>query len=259
LDGGPILPEVETTRVLVNPTSFPTVWNGVHRYMMPGLFAAWSDSRKTYQLVQVNRDTWPHLLFTCTETQRSSPFYFAQDTAGPDLQSRTISVYRPRARIHTHMEVGVWFTGGWLCKRNGNTLHPVIPLMGISDARVIQYGKKNPGMYLSEEYLEWQNLQSSAYTIHILRNRLPAFVAPSETVETKPTASVLPAFVARALLRDAMSGDQTCPITMEALEEGAASVTSCFHVFSRDALAEWVARQGASCPVCKQKCTVTEI
>ena len=261
-EGGPILPMLDTHQVLINPTTFPTVWNGVHRYMMPGLFAVWSDRLKTYQLVQVYRDAWPNLEFTCVGSERTSPFYFALDPEGPERQSRTITVYRPRARVHTHIDVGVWFTGGWICKRRGNALHPVIPILGVSDNRVIQFNGRHPGMYISQDYLDWQEFQTPTYTTHILRNRMPAVtVAPPPPPSEKPTSNhaPLPAFVARALLRDAMSGDQTCPITMDALEEGAAAVTSCFHVFNRDALAEWIARQGASCPVCKQICAIAEI
>lgn len=261
-EGAPLQPLVETHEVLANPTAFPTVWNGAHRYMMPGLSAVWSDSRKTFQLVQTVRDRWPLLELECVETQRTKPFYFAMDPRGTDTASRTITVYRPRARIHTHIDVGIWFTGGWLCKRTGNQLVPVIPLMGISDHRVIRFGSTtNPGMFVSQDYLDWQTFQTPSYTTHILRNRLPAAVPPLDQTKAKSANPVpVPEFVARALLRDAQrADDQTCPITMEPLVDGSSAVTSCFHVFNREALEEWMARQGASCPVCKQTCAVTEI
>lgn len=253
-------PLAESHAVLLNPITFPTVWNGVHRYMMPSTFAIWSDSKKDFQIVEVDRNEWPLLKFNYVSSVRTNPFYFAVDPMF-DRQSRTVTVYRPRARIHTHVDVAVWYTGGWLCKRNGQQLRPVIPFLGVSDHRIVTW-VGNPGVRISQDFLDWQTFQTSFHTTHIIRNRLlPSALHAAAEQPAKPAAPEpvpLPAFVARALLRDAIAGEQVCPITMDPLSEGAATVTTCFHVFNRDALKEWRTRT-ATCPVCKQACDTTDV
>lgn len=260
-DGGPPVPLVESHAVLQNPTAFPTVWNGIHRYMMPSTFAVWSDSKKDFQIVEVDRNEWPLLKFNYVASNRTNPFYFAEDPMF-DRQSRTVTVYRPRARIHTHVDVAVWYTGGWLCKRNGQQLRPVIPFLGVSDHRILTW-VGNPGIRVSQDFLDWQTFQTSFHTTPIIRNRLLSSALQATTTEesAKPAAPEpipLPAFVARALLRDAIASEQVCPITMDPLTEGAATVTTCFHVFDREAIAVWRTRT-AACPVCKQVCDITNV
>lgn len=256
---GPAVPLVESHIVLTNPSALPAVWNGVHRYMMPSLFAVWSDTRKDYQIVQVDRESWPLLTFTCIETQRSTPFFFVSDSEF-DRQSRTVTVYRPRARIHTHVDVAVWYTGGWLCKRNGMQLCPVIPFLGLSDHRVIRFCA-NPGLYVSQDYLDWQLFQTPFHTTHIIRDRIlfsPLHPSADRTGLKDEDPAPIPIFAATALLRDAVTSEQSCAITMEPVTPGQSSVTSCFHIFDREALRKWFTRT-RTCPVCKQACSTTDV
>jgi len=44
-----------------------------------------------------------------------------------------------------------------------------------------------------------------------------------------------------------------CPISLQPLELGKISVTSCFHVFSTESITE-VLQQSKNCPMCKQNC-----
>jgi hypothetical protein len=82
-----------------------------------------------------------------------------------------------------------------------------------------------------------------------------AAAAPADPVPTLDHAGVAPPAprVARALVVTARADGDVCPITFGSLRECAVAVTSCFHVFSADALATWLARRG-TCPACKARC-----
>lgn len=62
--------------------------------------------------------------------------------------------------------------------------------------------------------------------------------------------SALPPHVAAIMIEHAAATGATCPITMETLTAKSAAVTSCGHVFDRDALARWSADHG-TCPECR--------
>jgi hypothetical protein len=82
-----------------------------------------------------------------------------------------------------------------------------------------------------------------------------ATVASSTTVVSHSAA--LPAFVADALIADAVARGLSCPITLEPIAPDVpAAVTPCYHVFDADALSVWVSQHIAAgtppaCPVCK--------
>ena len=65
----------------------------------------------------------------------------------------------------------------------------------------------------------------------------------------------IPSRIARLIAQDAEVAGELCPITMDTITATNCSVTSCFHVFDRDAIAQWMVNNTA-CPVCKQACSV---
>ena len=65
----------------------------------------------------------------------------------------------------------------------------------------------------------------------------------------------IPSRIARLIAQDAEVAGEVCPITMDTITATNCSVTSCFHVFDRDAIAQWMVNNTA-CPVCKQACSV---
>jgi len=66
----------------------------------------------------------------------------------------------------------------------------------------------------------------------------------------------IPQHIVLALLRDAAMNEATCPITSDDIDVTNGAVTSCFHLFDRDAIARWLAMPYSKdeCPVCKQPC-----
>jgi hypothetical protein len=73
------------------------------------------------------------------------------------------------------------------------------------------------------------------------------------TRPSKPAKKGLPAHVANIVLGDAISKNEVCPISSEAITRENASVTSCGHVFCKDSLETWFNIKD-ECPVCKQTC-----
>ena len=57
----------------------------------------------------------------------------------------------------------------------------------------------------------------------------------------------------RAIIKDAVGTD--CPITFEPIQETTSAVTTCQHVFKREAIVEWL-KKNTTCPVCREECQV---
>ena len=66
----------------------------------------------------------------------------------------------------------------------------------------------------------------------------------------------IPQHVVRALLRDAAMQDEVCAITGEDLDVTNGAVTTCFHLFEKNAIAKWLSMHNSQdkCPVCNAKC-----
>jgi hypothetical protein len=68
----------------------------------------------------------------------------------------------------------------------------------------------------------------------------------------------IPQKIAKYVAKEAEDGGEMCPITFDDIKVATASVTSCYHVFERDAIAQWMITNDW-CPVCKQKCAISII
>jgi hypothetical protein len=245
------------------PRSFPSAFNGTGVRMLHPRIAVWFVAKSDYQLYDVNRDDWPVVRLTPTNSSRTTPYYFAEGVG--ENRSRTITVYRPRARIHSHVDMAIWHTGGWLCRKHGNQLEPVVPLLAVSDPNKLIWSG-NVGLHRdTEEFREWAQFQTPFFYRPIIHNRLiarasrwePEDETDTPTIPALPTIDPVPLFVAEALLEKAVAAEELCPISMESLAKGDALVTSCFHIFQRDAMAKWQVTH-STCPVCKKECAITE-
>ena len=82
--------------------------------------------------------------------------------------------------------------------------------------------------------------------------------APAQVPVQKPSyiISKIPQHAVRALLRDAAMTEEVCAITGEELDVANGAVTSCFHLFEKNAIATWLAMPNSrdKCPVCNELC-----
>ena len=66
-----------------------------------------------------------------------------------------------------------------------------------------------------------------------------------------PVQQILKPHTIRAIIKAAVGTD--CPITFEPIQEATSAVTSCQHVFKREAIVEWL-KKNTTCPVCREEC-----
>jgi hypothetical protein len=75
-------------------------------------------------------------------------------------------------------------------------------------------------------------------------------------VVTKSVRLVPPQYVVNLMVSDAIVKGETCPILYDPLTKENTVVTSCFHLFSREAFADW-RKKSKECPKCREECVVT--
>lgn len=89
--------------------------------------------------------------------------------------------------------------------------------------------------------------------------QLPANIAamniPQNTVKKFPITTI-PQHIVMALLRDAAMQEEVCPITSEEIDVSNGAVTSCFHLFEKNAIMQWLLMPNSrdKCPVCNAQC-----
>lgn len=81
---------------------------------------------------------------------------------------------------------------------------------------------------------------------------------PAQITLEKIIIKDIPKHALRLLLLGALIEGEECPITGSAIDATNGGVTSCFHLFERDAIATWLAMPNSNkkCPVCTQPCDV---
>jgi hypothetical protein len=79
---------------------------------------------------------------------------------------------------------------------------------------------------------------------------------PPIPVEKKFPITTIPQHIVMALLRDAAMQEEVCPITSEEIDVTNGAVTSCFHLFEKNAIMQWLLMPNSrdKCPVCNTPC-----
>jgi len=81
-------------------------------------------------------------------------------------------------------------------------------------------------------------------------------VAADPPKPTRVKEGSLPTHVIDALMRDAKSGKEACPISMNPYAEcEKLSITSCFHIFDSMSIDHWF-KNNSTCPVCRKESIV---
>ena len=138
-----------------------------------------------------------------------------------------------------------------------------MPLLAVSDPSKLPWGT-NVGLRRdSEAFQEWIEFQTPYFYRPIIHNRVVVrhTITRFDDESDAPTAIAepIPLFVAEALAEKAKTAAEVCPISLEplnSLQKGEIAVTSCFHLFQKQALESWHSEK-KSCPVCKKSCAVT--
>jgi len=84
----------------------------------------------------------------------------------------------------------------------------------------------------------------------------PAVPAVPQIQAKKYTMDSIPQHIVRAILRDAVMQEEICPITSIEIDIANGAVTSCFHLFEKNAIMKWLLMPGSrdKCPICNSPC-----
>lgn len=85
----------------------------------------------------------------------------------------------------------------------------------------------------------------------------PLWQIRTETPVQEKKKEGIPQRIAWVIAENASQKGEVCPITLDTITPTSASVTSCFHVFQKDALNTWFLTN-SKCPLCKEPTVATE-
>ena len=99
-------------------------------------------------------------------------------------------------------------------------------------------------------------LQAIPLQTPIQQHMQDAVPEPRPTMNRTYVISEIPQHAVRALLRDAVLNEEVCPITGEDIDVTNGAVTTCFHLFEKDAINKWLSMQNSrnKCPTCNANC-----
>jgi hypothetical protein len=90
-----------------------------------------------------------------------------------------------------------------------------------------------------------------------LEPALQSVPEPARVITISPSVKhAIPQHAIRALLRDAAMQEEICAITGEEIDIINGAVTSCFHLFEKNAIQRWLDMPSSQdkCPVCNEVC-----
>ena len=97
----------------------------------------------------------------------------------------------------------------------------------------------------------------------VTENPVQAPVAPVQAPNAPEAPKIypmtkIPQHAVRAFLRDAAMQEEVCSITGDEIDITNGAMTSCFHLFEKNAIAMWLAMPNSrdKCPVCNAKCNM---
>jgi len=231
-------------------TSNPQIWGHNYKTFLYPIFAVYFEKQKRFGLYRVRVADAYHILEPY-RTERPTPYFLHKMGNPSDIPAE---VYTVKAQF----SFCTWFDGAWLCRKAGTAMSPILPIMKLTNfPNNCKYTKYySTAIYQSPAALEWVRQHESADKALLRAACAMALPIPYRVVSARATVpSSLPKFVATLLIEDAIREKKDCSITMEPIAAAAATVTSCYHVFDKDAITTWLSTN-KTCPVCKQECVV---
>jgi hypothetical protein len=103
------------------------------------------------------------------------------------------------------------------------------------------------------DYLRDSNL----WTLVVGPAAAPAPIVVPVVVGTRALLEPIPKRIAWLIAEDASKNNETCSIALDPISPLTAGVTTCFHCFDNDSIANWMATHD-TCPQCRKRCLVTK-
>ena len=229
----------------ISAPSTPTLWGPDYKTFLPPIFAIYFEAQEQFVLYEIKVADAYHIIRPY-KTERTEPFYL-HTTGDPAIHP--LEVYMANAQV----PFCIWYQQAWLCRKNGIHMSPLFPVMRLTTS-ICKYNKYySTKIYDSLTAREWVDRYK---TIDHWLNRLAAQISvpiPHFPVsESSPIIPPIPSFVTNLLIDHAIHEGSSCSITLEPFTKESAVVTSCFHIFDRTAITEWL-EMHTICPVCKQE------
>ena len=183
-------------------------------------------------------DTIGRRVYIVRPTNHGSVFYTVRDD---DIENtyHTAVLKKRQGRVNHY----ITWKNERKCLTRGNLKYPVLRITPMSSLPVVNINTFIP----------------------IVQPQQPAPVQPTPVVPVPVpvpeapkiyTIATIPQHAVRAMLRDAAMHEETCSITGDEIDVTNGAVTSCFHLFEKNAIATWLAMPNSQdkCPVCNYKC-----
>lgn len=133
----------------------------------------------------------------------------------------------------------------------------------VNDAILVQHLMDNPPILTREEAATFDRLYRPRLhdptPLRVERPQDPLDQAIAASLSNKrprpgPPPPPFPAHLVDPVLAAAEAEGKTCSITMEPIRKQTAAITSCGHIFQKEAIREWM-KNHDTCPECRVRCS----
>ena len=231
------------------------------------------------QLNQQVQQDLPILFAVLTKRGQTRGYYLVRwSHGGVDAANKIIHVLKPANHHNRFYNINAFQRAGirWntiVTKKNQGTMIRAGKWKFVNE-RLHSNGDRIPVIRISPSSSTLPLMPSYAFVPITTNNTVPAVPVPAVPVPAVPAVPVpavppvnvtvtrkypivtIPQHIVLSLLRDAVMQEEVCPITSENIDVANGAVTSCFHLFEKNAILQWLLMPSSQdkCPVCNCPC-----
>ena len=233
------------------------------------------------QLNQQVQQDLPILFAVLTKRGQTRGYYLVRwSHGGVDAANKIIHVLKPANHHNRFYNINAFQRAGirWntiVTKKNQGTMIRAGKWKFVNE-RLHSNGDRIPVIRISPSSSTLPLMPSYAFVPITTNNTVPAVPVPAVPVPAVPVPAVpvpavppvnltvtrkypivtIPQHIVLSLLRDAVMQEEVCPITSENIDVANGAITSCFHLFEKNAILQWLLMPSSQdkCPVCNCPC-----
>jgi len=231
------------------------------------------------QLNQQVQQDLPILFAVLTKRGQTRGYYLVRwSHGGVDAANKIIHVLKPANHHNRFYNINAFQRAGirWntiVTKKNHGTMIRAGKWKFVNE-RLHSNGDRIPVIRISPSSSTLPLMPSYAFVPITTNNTVPAVPVPAVPVPAVPVPAVpavppvnvtvtrkypivtIPQHTVLSLLRDAVMQEEVCPITSENIDVANGAITSCFHLFEKNAILQWLLMPSSQdkCPVCNCPC-----
>ena len=226
------------------------------------------------QLNQQVQQDLPILFAVLTKRGQTRGYYLVRwSHGGVDAANKIIHVLKPANHHNRFYNINAFQRAGirWntiVTKKNQGTMIRAGKWKFVNE-RLHSNGDRIPVIRISPSSSTLPLMPSYAFVPITTNNTVPAVPVPAVPVPAVPAVPpvnvtvtrkypivTIPQHTVLSLLRDAVMQEEVCPITSENIDVANGAITSCFHLFEKNAILQWLLMPSSQdkCPVCNCPC-----